>query len=440
MSFCWFTSSIGYPNFISANGRGHELAETFKVFVEAVDNGLTYAEAKTLFPELDPSQVETKKAAFQEFGLLFVEPGSNQIIITPLGKQVYELYINDQRESRDIRTILLALSQALSRYQFNNPLPVGGNRYRARAASSDVRPYLAIYYIMLKLDGVITLSEIFGIVFGIQTMNELPTVVNNIVSQRGSGVPFPSLPQLPANTGTTNNLKIYFMSHASLDLEIIRDRTVNYYGVNEQGYEITELGYEIIESVLDQEWSDWRNGASPPVSVQFATIQEYFMRGIGLAYSQALVNDDYERSVHRNISLGEGVVSIEELEALKQLTKREFEEGRQKLVTHTRLEKTRNQALVRSKKNLTKQIEGHLKCVVCDFDFYEVYGERGQDYIEAHHIEPISQLTTTTTLTIDDLALVCSNCHRMLHQRPWIDIGSLRDIVTQHRIQDTAPH
>ncbi len=91
MSFCWFTSFIGYPNFTAALGNSHELAQFFLTLARVALDGMRYSESKRLFPHLDHAQVETKKAAFQEFGLLYVRPGSDEITLTHLGKQIYRL-------------------------------------------------------------------------------------------------------------------------------------------------------------------------------------------------------------------------------------------------------------------------------------------------------------------------------------------------------------
>ena len=58
------------------------------------------------------------------------------------------------------------------------------------------------------------------------------------------------------------------------------------------------------------------------------------------------------------------------------------------------------------------------KCSICGFDFEEKYGEVGKEFIEVHHIVPISN--TTGEHIIDptrDLIPVCSNCHSILHRR-----------------------
>jgi putative restriction endonuclease len=128
----------------------------------------------------------------------------------------------------------------------------------------------------------------------------------------------------------------------------------------------------------------------------------------------------------RSARISEGVLDQYDIEDLKELPKREFEEGRRRLVQHARLEKVRNSVLVREAKRLFKRRHGTLRCEVCNFDFEREYGPRGKDYIEAHHKTPIADLDRPVTFTIDDLAMVCSNCHRMLHRPPWIDIEELR--------------
>ncbi|WP_255294085.1 HNH endonuclease [Bacillus toyonensis] len=73
----------------------------------------------------------------------------------------------------------------------------------------------------------------------------------------------------------------------------------------------------------------------------------------------------------------------------------------------------------RNPKNRSEAIRIHgTICKVCDFNFEEVYGERGKDFIEVHHIKPLS--TINKEVIIDprgDLVPVCSNCHRMIHRR-----------------------
>lgn len=81
----------------------------------------------------------------------------------------------------------------------------------------------------------------------------------------------------------------------------------------------------------------------------------------------------------------------------------------------------RNSKIIRNKKKTTLQKLGKLECEVCGFDFYKKYGQLGFGFIECHHKKPLSLMKPNDRTTPKDLALVCSNCHRMLHR----DINNL---------------
>ena len=107
------------------------------------------------------------------------------------------------------------------------------------------------------------------------------------------------------------------------------------------------------------------------------------------------------------------------------------DEGRVLLRTHLRRE--RSTALKKRKLAEAARHGQVIACEVCDFDFFATYGERGTDYIECHHRTPLH--TTGPTLTrLKDLALICSNCHRMIHRNtPWLSIEDLTAIVHAQR-------
>jgi 5-methylcytosine-specific restriction enzyme A len=65
-----------------------------------------------------------------------------------------------------------------------------------------------------------------------------------------------------------------------------------------------------------------------------------------------------------------------------------------------------------------KQQHG-VRCQACHFEFGETYGAIGHGFIEAHHLRPISQLQEGMAVEYDvasDFAVLCSNCHRMIHR------------------------
>ena len=87
----------------------------------------------------------------------------------------------------------------------------------------------------------------------------------------------------------------------------------------------------------------------------------------------------------------------------------------------------RDPKLVKQKKDHVLNSKGCLECEVCGFDFQRTYGEIGYGFVECHHIDPLKFRGEGTLTTIEDLALLCSNCHRMIHNRhKWLKIEELK--------------
>jgi len=96
-----------------------------------------------------------------------------------------------------------------------------------------------------------------------------------------------------------------------------------------------------------------------------------------------------------------------------------------------KLVKERNKYLVNlAKQQWLKENNGTVSCAICSFSFDDTYGDVCKGYIEAHHILPISALTSDTIMKIKDLSPVCSNCHSVIHRyRPWLTINQLKDNI-----------
>lgn len=109
----------------------------------------------------------------------------------------------------------------------------------------------------------------------------------------------------------------------------------------------------------------------------------------------------------------------------------DFEEAEEGAVL-TRLHRVRerNRRLVARKKQQTLTDTGQLMCEACGFDFGRAYGQIGSGFIECHHRVPLSELSPGARTMLSDLALVCANCHRMIHRRrPWLAVEELTAII-----------
>lgn len=111
----------------------------------------------------------------------------------------------------------------------------------------------------------------------------------------------------------------------------------------------------------------------------------------------------------------------------------ESEEGRRFLTHHLQPErdpKLVQRAKARFRHNAPDQ---KLRCELCGFCYEDIYGpEVGGDYIECHHRIPVATMEARgrKKTALDDLLLVCANCHRILHRRLGNDPTGTRDPET----------
>jgi len=108
--------------------------------------------------------------------------------------------------------------------------------------------------------------------------------------------------------------------------------------------------------------------------------------------------------------------------------KNNVEEGKRILTTHYSYE--RDPKIVNDFKEKCIAEQRELRCEACNFSSEETYGERGQGFIEVHHLKPVSQMNPGEKTSLNDLALICSNCHKMIHRKmPYLTIDELKQIL-----------
>lgn len=112
---------------------------------------------------------------------------------------------------------------------------------------------------------------------------------------------------------------------------------------------------------------------------------------------------------------------------LEELEEYSAPEGR--ILARRHLYRERNPGLRERKLAEVLDEQGRLACAACDFDFEAKYGSHGAGYIECHHVVPLHVAGEGKT-RLSDLALICANCHRMVHRtNPWLTIDQLRALL-----------
>lgn len=78
-------------------------------------------------------------------------------------------------------------------------------------------------------------------------------------------------------------------------------------------------------------------------------------------------------------------------------------------------ERERDRSLREAKLELFYSQHRDLFCELCGFSFEREYGTLGRGLIEVHHVTPLSKLASGQATHLDDLMLVCANCHLAIH-------------------------
>lgn len=76
-------------------------------------------------------------------------------------------------------------------------------------------------------------------------------------------------------------------------------------------------------------------------------------------------------------------------------------------------------------------------CIVCGFNFEDIYGEIGRDFIHIHHLKALNEIGEEYIVDYkNDLVPVCPNCHAMLHRRTngkFMNPDELREHLTNKK-------
>lgn len=161
------------------------------------------------------------------------------------------------------------------------------------------------------------------------------------------------------------------------------------------------------------------NGGATDVEV----LRDFLEREDEMRHAAQLIRD--------GLSSGDLVGVLDDMNDIDDLGDGEATEGR--LLERRHFARERDRA-IRAKK-IAQHLRSHasLECATCGFDFQAVYGDHGEGYIECHHVVPL-HVSGETKTRLNDLVLICANCHRMIHRhRPWLRPEQLKDLIDSGR-------
>jgi 5-methylcytosine-specific restriction protein A len=141
-------------------------------------------------------------------------------------------------------------------------------------------------------------------------------------------------------------------------------------------------------------------------------------------------DEERVKSVAALIREGAGLIdNIEEAKTVEE--KDEFFEGRILTEVHMRRERHPN---IRKSLLKSRRVAGRLACDMCGCHSYSSSVVFEDATFEAHHLVPISKGFERMT-RVFDMALLCANCHRLLHRaisisKRWLNINEAKQIIS----------
>jgi len=109
-------------------------------------------------------------------------------------------------------------------------------------------------------------------------------------------------------------------------------------------------------------------------------------------------------------------------------------EGDPRMFFHLRRE--RNPAVAEAKREAARVAGGCLKCEACDFTTRDMFPDLGGEVCEIHHRLPLAAALQAVETHVEDLAVLCANCHRAIHRtRPMMSVEDFRS----HFFSATSP-
>jgi 5-methylcytosine-specific restriction endonuclease McrA len=107
------------------------------------------------------------------------------------------------------------------------------------------------------------------------------------------------------------------------------------------------------------------------------------------------------------------------------------------MLTETR--QTRRGRSARLRNEALRRARG--TCAVCRNDFRALLDGDGQRVLQVHHLQQLAALDTPRINSIDDLAVVCANCHLLIHMdhRNALSVTALRKMLEDDGRYPLAP-
>ena len=267
----WTVNSYGYPNPFSASPNAKGAWAT----LDAFDSGGSYNELKTRVRGLSSHAVESWKAAFEEYGLLYVISGSDQVTFTPAGRQL----LDAGRHGREREFLWIGLNLLL-RYPLEGPPRAGRRRDYGK---SNLLLYWFVYGAILDLNDELWWSELENVLCRVSNGCEALSAIEDIQRARGGQTALQRAPVSATGQEAFYNVLNQVINHAGMnDVLLTSSTTVGPHQAKaERRVHLDQKWRGLLSLALDKGTPPLTTAASPyvnrmPTAYRLSSEDEYF--------------------------------------------------------------------------------------------------------------------------------------------------------------------
>jgi hypothetical protein len=226
----WRVNSYGYPSPFGDNHRALDAYKTLRSFSEHQ----SYSALKSAWQsgidgrKLSSHAVESWKAAFEEYGLVYVLSGSDDIHMTPASKQLFQAVSEDNLDE-----FVWVGMNLLLRFPLSGPPRRARNDVQGR---SDLLVYRFLLAAVMDLDNIIWWTEAERILCRLFLTRDAGRVVEDVKALRGNPMSISECPVISDYGASSfyNSLNQVFV-HASLNSGLLtKTTTSSLYGDGEK--------------------------------------------------------------------------------------------------------------------------------------------------------------------------------------------------------------
>jgi hypothetical protein len=275
--FVWPTSHMGMMH-PGGDTRARSMAKDFVTYAQASKAGTSYQAAKGLL-SVSTNQAETRKSFYEELALLYVPYRSNQILLTPLGEQLFDvlagvdLSIMSAAASRQATALIV---WAMCKCQINRPQSRGvPSPTPAQWQSCDVRPYASAWSAIDDLGGDLFLHEFMGPLRKLHQASDYSAVIDQIRDGRRTGTILATPAELSARADM--NYRIYWKSHLSVAEQILS------WDEAQSALRAKKANWDIVRAALQFQAGCGRSTLAAIRSGTWSDADDYFMNVAGSA-------------------------------------------------------------------------------------------------------------------------------------------------------------